>query len=128
MLDQRRDFLKATSAGAIALAMNDQTVRAAANEQLTVAVIGPGGMGTSHTNLLAARKDVRVKYVCDVDQQRLAKAAEAVRSTSGKAPEQVGDMRRVFDDKEVDAVFIATPDHWHAGFDPGPGCRQTCLR
>ncbi|MCA9145284.1 MAG: Gfo/Idh/MocA family oxidoreductase [Planctomycetaceae bacterium] len=114
MLDQRRDFLKATSAGAIALAMNDQTVRAAANEQLTVAVIGPGGMGTSHTNLLAARKDVRVKYVCDVDQQRLAKAAEAVRSTSGKAPEQVGDMRRVFDDKEVDAVFIATPDHWHA--------------
>ncbi|MCA9219183.1 MAG: Gfo/Idh/MocA family oxidoreductase, partial [Planctomycetales bacterium] len=94
--------------------MRDQTVRAAANEQITVAVIGPGGMGTSHTNLLAARKDVRVKYVCDVDQQRLAKAAEAVRSTSGKAPEQVGDMRRVFDDQEVDAVFIATPDHWHA--------------
>jgi len=71
-------------------------------------------MGTGHTNLLAARRDVRVKYVCDVDQQRLAKAAEAVRSTSGKAPEQVGDMRKVFDDKEVDAVFIATPDHWHA--------------
>jgi predicted dehydrogenase len=96
------------------LAMTDQASRAAANDVLTVAVIGPGGMGTSHTNLLAARKDVRVKYVCDVDQQRLAKAAEAVRSTSGKAPEQVGDMRKVFDDEEVDAVFIATPDHWHA--------------
>ncbi len=114
MATQRRDFLKTAGAGAIALAISSQTVRAAANEQITVAVIGPGGMGTSHTNLLAARKDVRVKYVCDVDQQRLAKAAEAVRSTSGKAPEQVGDMRKVFDDKEVDAVFIATPDHWHA--------------
>jgi len=114
MLNQRRDFLKATGAGAIALAMTEQTIRAAANEQITVAVIGPGGMGTGHTNLLAARRDVRVKYVCDVDQQRLAKAAEAVRSTSGKAAEQVGDMRKVFDDQEVDAVFIATPDHWHA--------------
>lgn len=110
----RRNFLKAAGAGAVALTMSQQTTVAAANDQITVAVIGPGGMGSSHTNLLAARKDVRVKYVCDVDQQRLAKAAEAVRSTSGKAPEQVGDMRKVFDDKEVDAVFIATPDHWHA--------------
>ncbi|HUG69612.1 MAG TPA: Gfo/Idh/MocA family oxidoreductase [Pirellulaceae bacterium] len=114
MSTQRRDFLKAAGAGAVALTMSRQTTVAAANDQITVAVIGPGGMGSSHTNLLAARKDVRVKYVCDVDQQRLAKAAEAVRSTSGKAPEQVGDMRKVFDDKEVDAVFIATPDHWHA--------------
>src|SRR3990167_9025718 len=113
MATQRRDFLKTAGAGAIALALADQTAKAAANEQITVAVIGPGGMGSNHTNLLAARKDVRVKYVCDVDQQRMAKAAEAVRSTSGKAPEQVGDMRKVFDDNEVDAVFIATPDHWH---------------
>jgi predicted dehydrogenase len=112
MPNPRRDFLKA--AGAVALTMSHRTTVAAANDQITVAVIGPGGMGSSHTNLLAARQDVRVKYVCDVDQQRLAKAAEAVRSTSGKAPEQVGDMRKVFDDKEVDAVFIATPDHWHA--------------
>lgn len=94
--------------------MTDQTIWTAASEHITVAVIGLGGMETNHTNLLAARKDVRVKYVCDVDQQRLAKAAEAVRSTSGKAAEQVGDMRKVFDDQEVDAVFIATPDHWHA--------------
>lgn len=114
MTTRRRDFLKTAGAGAVAVAMANQTAAAAANEQITVAVIGPGGMGTSHTRLLAARKDVLVKYVCDVDEQRLAKAAETVRSTSGKAPEQVSDMRKVFDDKEVDAVFIATPDHWHA--------------
>ena len=111
---QRRNFLKSVGAGAVGLTMTHETARAAANDELTVAVIGPGGMGTSHTNLLAARKDVRVKYVCDVDQQRLAKAAEAVRSTSGKAPQAVNDMRVVFDDEQVDAVFIATPDHWHA--------------
>ncbi|MEO8497558.1 MAG: Gfo/Idh/MocA family oxidoreductase [Planctomycetota bacterium] len=114
MTTRRRDFLKTAGVGAVALAMSSQTAKAAANEQITVAVIGPGGMGSNHANLLAARKDVRVKYVCDVDAQRAAKATEAVRSASGKAPEQVGDMRKVFDDKEVDAVFIATPDHWHA--------------
>ncbi len=97
-----------------ALAMTDQTIWTAASEHITVAVIGLGGMETNHTNLLAARKDVRVKYVCGVDQQRLATAAEAVRSTRGQTPEHAGDVRSVFDDKEVDAVFIAIPDHWHA--------------
>lgn len=111
---ERRDFLKSAGAGAVALAMATQTAKAAANDQITIGVIGPGGMGTVHTRLLAARKDVVVKYVCDVDEQRLAKAAEVVEQTSGKAPQSVGDMRKVLDDKEVDAVFIATPDHWHA--------------
>jgi predicted dehydrogenase len=114
MATQRRDFLKTAGAGAVALTIAGQTAKAAANEQITVGVIGPGGMGSAHTRLLAARKDVQVKYVCDVDDTRRAKAAELVKSSSGKSPEQVGDMRKVFDDKEVDAVFIATPDHWHA--------------
>jgi len=100
-------------AGAVALTLNS-AAPAAAHERLIVGVIGPGGMGTSHTRALSARDDVQVKYVCDVDQQRLAQAAELVKSTSGKVPLQVGDMRRVLDDPEVDAVFIATPDHWHA--------------
>lgn len=111
---KRRDLIKTAAAGVAALALSNQTARAAANEQITVAVIGPGGMGTVHTQLLAARNDVHIKYVCDPDEQRLAKAAEAVKSTSGKAPQQVSDMRIVFDDNAVDAVFIATPDHWHA--------------
>src|SRR5439155_12894395 len=61
-----------------------------------------------------ARKDVDFAYVCDVDQQRLQKAVEVVKSASGKAPQAVGDLRKVLDDRRVDAVWIATPDHWHA--------------
>lgn len=109
----RREFLKVAGIGAMSLAAVNE-VSAAPNDRLTVGIIGPGGMGTAHTRLLSARKDVHVKYVCDVDSQRMAKAAEVVTGSSGQKPEQVGDMRRVFDDDAVDAVFIATPDHWHA--------------
>jgi predicted dehydrogenase len=110
----RRDFLKAAGASAAVLAVTQGVAQAAASERIIVGVIGPGGMGTVHTRLLAARKDVEVRYVCDVDQGRMAKAAEAVKSVSGKAPQQTADLRMVLDDKSVDAVFIATPDHWHA--------------
>jgi len=68
----------------------------------------------AHTNQLAANSAVQVAYVCDVDEQRAARAAEAITKGSGQAPKIVKDMRQVFDDKEVKAVWIATPDHWHA--------------
>ena len=114
MPTRRRDFLKTAGAGAVALTMASETANAAANDQITLGVIGPGGMGSRHASLLSARKDVAVKYLCDVDEQRREEAARLVQDLSGKRPLQVGDMRKVFDDQEVDAVFIATPDHWHA--------------
>lgn len=110
----RRDFLKAAGVGAVALTAVGDTTAAAANDRIHVGIIGPGGMGSSHTRLLAARDDVRITHVCDVDSQRAAKAAEIVSASAGNKPSQVSDMRKVFDDETVDAVFIATPDHWHA--------------
>jgi predicted dehydrogenase len=85
-----------------------------ANSKIVVAVIGTGGMGGSHVQNLAGRKDVDFAYVCDVDANRLATNAKAVESAAGKTPKSEKDLRRVLDDKSVDAVFIATPDHWHA--------------
>jgi predicted dehydrogenase len=111
----RRGFLGA-SAGmvtAAALASAAKLGAAAQNSVVNVGVIGPGGMGTAHLKLLAARKDLRVAYVCDVDAHRLAAAAKVVEQNGG-SPKAVKDLRQVLDDKTVDAVWIATPDHWHS--------------
>jgi predicted dehydrogenase len=59
-------------------------------------------------------KDVEVKYVCDVDELRGGGAIKELTDLQGYEPKRVSDMRRVFDDKDVDAVVITTPEHWHA--------------
>lgn len=111
----RRQFVAQSLAGpaALAAAAAFGQIAKAANEQLTVAVIGPGGMGSNHLKLLAARNDVRIAYVCDVDANRSQAAGKLV-AEAGHSPRVVKDMRQIFDDKQVDAVWIATPDHWHA--------------
>jgi predicted dehydrogenase len=111
---ERRTFLKNAGIGAAALALASRSLAADEKNRISVAVIGTGGMGTHHVKSLAARRDVDLAYVCDVDQSRLNAAAEIVTSTSGKEPKAVKDMRQVLDDKSVQAVWIATPDHWHA--------------
>lgn len=124
---ERREFLIEASGAALAAtawtaasgnAAADEPAASlaskSANEQPVVAVIGPGGMGTSHLKQLAANKEVRLAYVCDVDENRLDAAVKTAESISGSAPTPVKDMRRIFDDPAVDAVWIATPDHWHA--------------
>ena len=111
----RRDFLKVAGATAVAAwAVHSEVTQAAEARQVTIAVIGTGGMGSNHVRNLAARKDVRIAYLCDVDQNRLAAAVQIVQSATGNAPQAVADLRRVLDDKSVEAVWIATPDHWHA--------------
>ncbi len=110
----RRTFLKGAGLGAAALTLSAGAARAAEKERVVVGVIGPGGMGMHHVRQLAARKDVEMAYVCDVDQNRLAAAAKHVESTTKKAPKAVKDLRRILEDRNVDAVVIATPDHWHA--------------
>jgi predicted dehydrogenase len=110
----RRTILEAGALGAVALAFEGVPAHGQAGPRVTVGVIGAGGMGGNHLRLLAARRDVDVAYVCDVDRDRLAAAASVVEKGSGKAPEGAKDLRRVLDDRRVDAVWIATPDHWHA--------------
>ena len=82
-------------------------------DKLAVGLIGCGGMGTNHLKLLAANKQLNIAYVCDVDANRLAAAAK-IATDAGHPAKTAKDLRSVLDDKAVNAVWMATPDHWHA--------------
>ena len=105
----RRHFLH-TAAGLAALSM--QAV--SANDKVTLGFIGVRGRGKSLAARFAALPDVDIAYMCDVDERVLPRAAAGVEKISGQKPKLVGDLRRLLDDKSVDAVVVATPDHWHA--------------
>ena len=87
--------------------------QAAAPNRIVVGVIGTGGMGSAHLRNLTKRDDVEIAYVCDVDQQRLNRAAETAHAVNQDV-KPVRDLRHLLDDPRLDAVVIATPDHWHA--------------
>ncbi len=110
----RRTFLKEASLGTAAIGLGAASLYAAQGDRTKIAIIGPGGMGSYHTRVLAKRKDVEIAYVCDVDQQRLQQAVGLVKEGANTTPKAVTDLREVLNDKSVEAVFIATPDHWHA--------------
>lgn len=110
----RRTLLEGSALGATALAFSGVQANGSAEQRVKVGLIGSGGMGSNHLRLLAVRRDVEVAYVCDVDAKRLADGAATVEKGSGKAPKAVKDLREMLDDREVEAVWIATPDHWHA--------------
>ena len=113
----RRQFLKQTGlnvAGAAALGVPTLTRAAGANEKIVLGVIGPGGMGMNLLQSFASQKDAAIAYVCDPDANRMNAAAKEAEKLTGQAPKAVKDLRRILEDKAVDAVIIATPDHWHA--------------
>ena len=110
----RRTFLTTTSASLAAAALYQapkQARAAGANDELVVGLIGCGGRGVHDAGLFQNTSGVRLAYVADVDQQRLGKAAEKL---SVPADHAANDLRRILDDKSVDAVIVATPDHWHS--------------
>ncbi len=112
----RRHFLGAAASTGLGLAFAP-TTRAADSQtpdKIVMAVIGTGGRGTPLAQTFAKQSGVEVAYVCDVDRNRAGKAAEEVEKIAKKAPKTAEDLRRVLDDKAVDAVAVATPNHWHA--------------
>lgn len=108
----RRTFLQGAAAGiAAAELLPQEAAGAAANEELMVGLIGCGGRGVHDAQLFAKTAGVRVVALCDVDESRRAKAASSLGVAADRA---VGDLRRLLDDKSLDAVIVATPDHWHS--------------
>ena len=111
----RRQFIQSVSAAGLGLAsLSGSRVKASPNEQITLAVIGVHSRGTALGAKFAGIKHCHVKTIVDVDRRYFQKAVSAVERVQGKAPAAVQDFRRVLEDKALDAVVIATPDHWHA--------------
>ena len=103
-----------TVAGGVAVAVLPGKARAvSANEKVIMAVIGTGGRGRDVSRQFVNRRDVEMAYVCDADEERIGSYPRQLERIQGRAPRAVQDMRRVLDDKDVDAVLIATCDHWH---------------
>ena len=108
----RRTFISAGAAGLALVA--SRSSRAAPSERVRVAVIGLRNRGTDHARMFAASPHAEVVAICDVEDSMFAKPVKAVEAATGKAPRTEKDFRRLLDDKTIDAVTIATPDHWHA--------------
>src|SRR5688572_2018367 len=103
----RRHFLVSASAAA-------SQSWAGANDRVRVAVVGVGSRGTAHVKEMLPVAGIEVAALVDPDGRRTEAAASLVSQKTGKSPKIDSDMRRIFDSKDIDAVTIATTNHWHA--------------
>ena len=114
-MQDRRRFLKTSALPALAAGgfLNLNPAAMGANEKVTLALIGGRNQGRG-VALRAIKEGAQFKTFCDLDPAILEKTGTDIANAQGKRPGFEKDFRRVLDDKEIDAVVIAVPDHWHA--------------
>lgn len=117
----RRDFIKKTTTGTAALTLGTMVFSKSAygnilgaNEQINCAVIGVRSRAKAHITALGALPNVKILYNCDVDDTIIEAHNIWCQNNIGYVPQVEKDFRKILEDKDVDAVFIATPEHWHA--------------
>lgn len=103
----RRFFLGAATAAAASRILG-------ANDRVNVAIVGLGGRGSNHLNIYSRLPEARVIGLCDINQAAREKAQATLFKATGEKAKEFEDMRQAFADSEVQAVSIATPNHWHA--------------
>ncbi|HKG68051.1 MAG TPA: Gfo/Idh/MocA family oxidoreductase [Segetibacter sp.] len=123
-MEKRRDFIKKGLMGTAGIAIGGMGFSAksyasipGANDRLNIGVVGIRGRGISHIEAYCELKNshnVRLKTLCDTDEQFFAPRSKMVVDKGGEKPLTEWDMQKVLDDKEIDAVSFATPNHWHA--------------
>jgi predicted dehydrogenase len=123
-MEKRRDFFKKLALGTAGIAVGQSAFSFSAksygniigaNERLRIATIGVNGRGNGMGRTFARQKDTEIAMVCDVDERAIAKALKTLSSLNPDyTPKTEKDLRRVLEDKSIDAIYTATPDHWHA--------------
>ena len=109
----RRNFMKTSVGAAAVLAGLPRSKSYGANEKVRIGVMGLGGRGTYLAEKFAERPDAEIAYLCDPNTRQFARAREAVEEAQDRRPTLAQDFRRILDDKSVDVLINATPDHWH---------------
>ncbi len=119
----RREFLNRSAILAAAAAGGSDAIAAdkpaavatrSANERLRVAIVGVRGRGMSHVGGFLAKNNCDITTVCDCDEAVIKNAMTTIEKTQKQAPAYVKDIRKVVEDKNIDIISIATPNHWHA--------------
>ncbi len=114
----RREFAKNMAAGAAAVATGPYIKTGFAgrspNDTINVAVMGIRSRGAEHAGSFARLPNVNVAALCDIDERLLSQAAAKVEKISGRKPKTEVDIRRALDNRDIDVVSIAAPNHWHA--------------
>jgi len=105
----RRNFLM-SSAAAFGAASR---VFGAPGDRVRVGVLGIGGRGPSHLNGYSKLENVEVAAICDIDDSHIAKGLKQLEGLGKPKPETYKDIRKLLEDKSLDAISIATPNHWH---------------
>lgn len=123
-MDNRRDFIKKVAVTSTGIAIGGTAFGFSAksykniigaNDRIHVATIGLNGRGNSMSGTFAKQKNTEVSCVCDVDSRAMPKAINSVmKAGQTTTPISEGDCRKVLENKSIDAIYIATPDHWHA--------------
>ncbi|MBN2133190.1 MAG: Gfo/Idh/MocA family oxidoreductase, partial [Sedimentisphaerales bacterium] len=111
----RRDFVKSSMALGAGLALAGPASRVlGANDDIRVAVVGVGGQGGGHMGYFHGCKGARLVAICDVDRSHVERRASDFEKKEGYKLKTYTDVRKLLEDKEIDAVTSATPNHWHA--------------
>ncbi|MGJ8738764.1 Gfo/Idh/MocA family protein [Zobellia laminariae] len=117
----RRNFIKKTATGSVALSFSGLILPSmananilGANDHINCAIIGVRSRAKAHVMAIHEQKNAKIIYSCDVDDTILEEHNLWCQENIGYIPKNEKDFRKVLEDKDVDAVFIATPEHWHA--------------
>ena len=117
-MSTRRDFLK-TALGATAVSFLAPNIIfgkdiMGANDRINLGVIGVNSRGLTLAKNYGVRSDCKIAAICDVDTRALEKANKQLNDKLGYVPKNYRDLREMLENKDIDAVAVATPDHWHA--------------
>jgi predicted dehydrogenase len=123
-MEKRRDFIKKIALGTAGIAIGNKAFSFSAksyrniigaNDRIHVAVIGLNGRGNGMAGVFARQKNTEIACVCDVDSRTIPKAIKTIMNAKQvNNPRSEKDCRKVLQDKDIDAIYIATPDHWHS--------------